>query len=326
MAEVIAIGSLLADMVVEVSEDFLADVCGKKGGMEYATLGMIDNWIERSDRLPKLSPGGSAANVVRGLAKFGHQCGFISKWGTDTTAEMLRADLKSGEVTLIGTPSAQPTGRVLALVTPDGQRTMRTFLGASTDWHPDELDGAFFHGCRLVHIEGYTLMHPGFTERAMVLAKQAGAQISFDLSSFEVTALHKAAIISLISQYVDVLFANTDEIYTLTGRTPQLGCCLLKDLCSTVVVTMGASGCWVGNQGGMLQCPAEPVSPLDTTGAGDLFTSGFLHGLLSSRSLPECAQIGAIAGKAVVQILGTTLSPDDWQAVKERVSKLRPLE
>ena len=205
MAEVIGIGSLLADQVIKVDDDFLEGIHGKKGGMEYVAPETIAKWVELSGNDPKVTPGGSAANVIRGLACFGHDCALISKLGCDALAKELYDDLRSSNILLWGAQTEQPTGRALSIVTPDGQRTMRAFLGASGKWNPDELEPDLFHGSRLVHIEGYTLTHPGFTERAMAHAKQAGALVSLDLASFEVTARHKDEIITLIAEYVDII-------------------------------------------------------------------------------------------------------------------------
>ena len=115
---------------------------------------------------------------------------------------------------------------------------------------------------------------------------------------------------------MDIIIANEDEVRQLTGHDPQKGCSLLKDICNTVIVTMGRQGCWIGHQGTMYQCPAYPVIPVDTTGAGDLFTSGFLHGFLNGRPIPECAHIGALAGRAVVQQQGTILPSDVWEQIE----------
>lgn len=325
MAEVVGVGALLADQIIKVGDNFLEQVQGKKGGMERTTPDLINRLIELSGSPSQIAPGGSAANVLRCLSHFGRLCALVSKTGSDEVARELAGDLANSHISLLGARCGLPTGRVLSIVTPDGQRTMRTYLGASSEWLPDDLDSRDFAGSRLVHIEGYTLLHPGLSRRAMKLAKEAGAQISFDLSSFEVTARHKDEIIGLMTDYVDIIFANEDEARMLTGNPPQTSCSLMKDICRTAIVTMGPMGCWVGHEGSMYQCPAYPVDALDTTGAGDLFTGGFLHGMLDGLSLPECAHIGAVAGRAVVQLLGTTIPAESWDIVKREAATQLPL-
>jgi sugar/nucleoside kinase (ribokinase family) len=323
MSEILGIGSLLADRILKVDEDFLRQIGGEKGGMEHLPLEKIHQIIEFSGQTPTTTPGGSAANVIRGLGHFGRSCALLTKAGTDLITKELIADLSKQHIHTYIIPSSRPIGTVLSLVTPDGQRTMRTYLGASSHWQPQEIPFSAFESTRLVHMEGYLLLHSDVTEQAMAYAKKAGAHVSLDLSSFEVVVSHKEQIRDLLGKYVDVVIANEDEARLLTGSEPRESCNYLKNICSTAVITMGSRGCWIGHQGILSHYPAYPVNPIDTTGAGDLFTSGFLHGLLSGLPLEECAHIGAVAARSIVQVLGTALSEDQWHSVKQQTGENR---
>ena len=193
---------------------------------------------------------------------------------------------------------------------------MLSFLGAGAEMKPDDLDPDYFKGVSLVHIEGYSLLVEGLTDKAMQLSKAAGAKVSFDLASFEITRTYKEKIIALLSHYVDIVFANTDETHALTLLGPEKGCMILKDLCDTAVVSMGKEGCWVGTSQDLNYCPAIKTIPEDTTGAGDLFASGFLHGYLSGHSVEECARYGALTASEVIQVIGAELPPEAWARIK----------
>lgn len=183
----------------------------------------------------------------------------------------------------------------------------------------EDLDPTHFKGVKLVHIEGYTLLTPGLTHQAMEYAKQAGAAISLDMGSFEVIQSCKELLLELIEKYVSIIFANEEEAYTLTGMGPQGACQKLRSLCDVAVVMMGEKGCCAGDKTGHSFYPAYPVKPVDTTGAGDLFASGFLHGFLAGKTIEDCAKFGAITGGTVVQHVGAEIPSDVWDEVHERI-------
>jgi sugar/nucleoside kinase (ribokinase family) len=204
------------------------------------------------------------------------------------------------------------TAHVACLITPDGKRTMRCYMGACSDMTPEDLDPELFKGIKLVHFEGYTLLCPGLTHRGMELAKQAGAKISFDLGSFEMVNNFRPFIMTLLKDYVDVVFANREETHALVQNGPEKGCKLLSQLCDVAVVMLGDEGCLVGHDNLIEACPAIPAKPLDTTGAGDLFAAGFLHGYLQGLPLKKCAKYGTITGGTVIQFVGAEIPQDVW--------------
>lgn len=313
--DVLGIGSAFVDTILRVDEHFLEGVPGAKGGMEpieYETL------VEILGRCPKGGveiAGGSCTNVIRGLAHLGQECGIIGRVGNDLPGQMVAQQLREIGVTPYYHQSDLPTGRVLSLVTPDGKRTCRTYLGASSTMTPELLDSALFEGVKLVHIEGYSLLYSGLTEKAMELAKKAGAKVSFDMASFEIAQQFHDQILDLLNGPIDIAFINEDEALALTEFNPEATCDVVRGMCEIAVVLMGKDGCWVGNGTQSRYCSAFPVTPLDTTGAGDCFAAGFLHGFLSGFSLEKCAKLGALAGRAVVQILGAELSGETWRSL-----------
>lgn len=320
--EVIGVGTPLLDHLLSVSLEYLETIPGEKYGTETVGYEEMIRIIENSGSVPKQIAGGSCANAIKGLACLGHRCALTGKIGRDAIGEKVIADLKDLGVEPLVHYSEKPTAHVVCLITGDGNRTCRSYQGAAEEMSPKDLVQGHFSGVRLAHIEGYTLLRPGLTRRAMELAKKEGAAVSFDLASFEIVRANRPLILELIEEYVDIVFANRDEATALTGHSIEKACEAIKRLCSAAVVMMGEKGCWAIDDKEKFRCPAVKAKAVDTTGAGDLFASGFLHGYLLGKPLNVCAQWGAIAGGAVVEVIGAELSERQWSEVKRRQSLL----
>lgn len=173
----------------------------------------------------------------------------------------------------------------------------------------------------LVHIEGYMLRNPNFIKKAFHLAKSAGAVLSFDLSHPDIVEKHRELLLELIPVYVDLLFANEEEAHALTHLPPKSACETLKEICSVAVVKIGEKGCWVGSDTTLFHAPAITVHAVDTTGAGDLFAAGFIHGYIGGRSLETCAFFGNLLASAVVQTFGAEIPTNEWIQLKKIISE-----
>lgn len=318
--EVLGIGAPILDQIIPVSDDFIKEVPGKKGGTDLIDYAPMMRLIKKSGQNPTTIIGGSAANTIKGLANFGHKCAIAGKIGNDQEGRLIERTLNSQGITTLYIKSPTQTGQSLCMITPDKERTLRTFVGAAKEMSPADLNPIWFEGVKLVHLEGYTLLNEELTERAMALAKDFGAKISFDLASFEIADLYRERIVHLLSRHIDILFANEMETRIFTKLDPERGCDILKDICETVVIFLGADGGWAARGEEKVRYPAFHANPLDTTGAGDLFASGFLHGYLKGLSLEECARRGAIAGSAVVQVLGTEITPELWKMIRDNLA------
>ncbi len=314
--EILGIGGPIMDQLLRVSESYLAEMAGQKGGMIPIDFERLERIIAHSGQEPILVPGGCTRNTLHGLSRFGEKCALIGMVGNDPRGKTYRALLEEQKIIPLLIESETPTAIVLSLVTPDGERTFRTFQGASLEIRGRHLNPDHFAGTKIVYLEGYTLFNEDLTETAMKLAKAAGARVAFDLASFEVVKKFLPHILYLLDHYVDIIFANEEEIFALTGqRDPEIGAQFLADRCEIGIVLMGPKGCWVKQGDLHLHCPAYPVQPLDTTGAGDLFISGFLHGLMRGYPLEICAHYGAIAGRAVVQVMGPVIPHSAWEEI-----------
>ncbi len=319
--DVLGIGAPIIDHITYVSDEQIANLSGRKGGMETVDRETFLTLLQELNSKSETIPGGCCANTVRGLAHLGQKCALFGKIGSDDIGKYLLQKLQELKIKSFYSTTDTPTAQVISFVTPDGERTCRSYLGACLEMTEKDLKPEIFINVKLVHIEGYTMLYPGLTQAAMKYAKEAGALISLDLANFEVVKSYYATMVELIQNYVDICICNEDEIRMLTKcSTPEEGCTKLQTLCDLAVVHMGKKGACASQQNRVFYSAATPVEhPLDTTAAGDLFTSGFLHGFLSNEPLEICLHYGNLIGAAAVQVQGSGLTDHQWTALRKQI-------
>ena len=315
--DAIGVGSPLMDMLAHVEEAFLHGVGGAKGGMELVDHGGMTDLVGRlGDH--QHAPGGSAANTIFGMSRLGSRCTFLGKVGNCDAGDLYKSSAEANGVdtSRFKHCAESATGRCLSLITPDSERTCRTFLGAAMNLAPDEVSVADFVNCRHAHIEGYVLFNRALTERVLKCAKEAGCAISLDLASFEVVAANRDIIDDILGDFVDIVFANEDEAEAYAGsKDPEKGLQALAELCELAAVKVGAEGAYLRHAGETVRVHATPVQAIDTTGAGDLWAAGFLHGHLNGWPLANSGTLGARLGASVVQQTGAVIPDEEWQLI-----------
>jgi len=318
---VIGIGSPLVDLVLRVDDQFLVDhVSGGKGGMEFIDPDGITHLIQRSGTVPMRTPGGSSANITVGIANLGIPAAFVGQAGSDDLgafyAEALigqRCQPRLIDHTIL------PTGRVLAMVTPDGERTMRTCLGAAAALDPDQLAPATFFGAKLVVVEGYSLFNHELARAIVRHAKAAGCAVALDLAAFEVVQANREVIEELFAIGIDLVFANQDEARAWKSGPPEAA---LDDLAAKVgvaAVKLGKAGALIARGSERVRVASEAVTAIDTIGAGDCWASGFLAAWLRGLPLDVCGTLACRCGAAVVQVQGAQLPRETWLGLKGRL-------
>lgn len=321
---VIGVGSPIVDLIAQVDDEFLANVSGDKGGMvmiDNAELERLLGLLGASD--VKRTPGGSAGNTLFDLAKFGVKTALLGTTGQDEAGDFYRSKLieAGGSAHALRCNSNAPTAHCICLVTPDAERTMRPALAAALTFDPASVTEKDFAGYTLAHLEGYLLAHSEEKLRyLMQTAKNAGCLISLDLASFEVVKEFKPAILKLLNEFVDAVFANSDEADALLGNIPpteQLA--ELKKMCSAAIVKLGEKGAWADCGEGAVFIPANKVNAVDTTAAGDSFAAGFLYGLLAKKDAAYCGKLGAALAAETVQVFGASLPDEAWTRVKKLI-------
>ena len=326
--DLIGVGNPIMDLLAHVPESFLTThVAGEKGGMVLVDDCDIAALVARLGEQFAVSPGGSAANATLGATRLGLRTTYVGKIGTDKTAH----DYFNNFVAAGGDGSrfkraSLPNGRCLSLVTPDGQRTMRTHLGAAMTLSPDEISPADFSGARHAHIEGYLMFNPALAEKVIASARAAGCTLSVDLSSFEVVNVARDWLLAQIKRGLDVIFANEDEIRALfqdqTSDYDQLATRLASHG-GIAAVKMGKDGAWIARGRELHRiAPVKVARVDDTTGAGDAWAAGFLYGHLRGLALPAAGAIGSLLGAETVQHLGATIPEMHWPRLHQQIATL----
>jgi sugar/nucleoside kinase (ribokinase family) len=316
---VTGIGSALVDILVTVDDRFVANAGVPKGGMVYFDPPAIDRVLQDAGGTPQIVPGGATCNTITGIARLGGDARFIGKSGRDPFGERLASELSRQGIDTRLVPSATPTGRVLSLITPDSQRSMLTYLGASAEMACDEFPPPHFQDCAVALVEGYLVYNRDMFQHAMHSAHQAGARIALDLSSFTVVEENHQDFQSVVRQYVDVLIANEDEARAFTGQ-PDEGDALraLADQAELAVVKLGARGSLIAHGEQVITIPAlGKGGVVDTTGAGDLWASGFLYGLVQRLPLDQCGHLAALCGYEVCRVFGASIPEEGWQRIRQ---------
>ncbi|MDZ4788196.1 MAG: adenosine kinase [Blastochloris sp.] len=316
----IGVGAPIMDSIAQVPESFLQKVGGAKGGMEYLEAPQMEGiLLELIGQLTEV-PGGSSANTVQALAQLGLPVTFLGKIGNDSTAQTYMQHFKqAGGDTSKFKKGDLPHARCLSLVTPDSERTMRTHLGAAVTLSPTEITVDDFKGCRHAHLEGYLLFNPDLAQHIIKCAHEAGCTISLDLASFEVVHASKAILKDLLTNYVDIIFANEDEAKAFTGKESDYAAMALElsTLCDIAAVKVGKKGSFIAQNGKVISiAPQNVETPLDTTGAGDAWAAGFLYGWLTGLDLEKSGALGSRLGAEVVQVLGPKIPAERWSLLK----------
>jgi len=315
--DVLTIGNAIVDVIADTTDDFL-----EAEGLTKSSMRLID--AEEAERLyAHMGParqvsGGCAGNTAAGVAAFGGRAGFVGQVAPDQLGTFYRHDLTSAGVEFI-TPALDvgaPTARSMILVTPDGHRTMNTFLGAAQHLPSSALEEQQIRDSAAIYLEGY-LWDPETPRYAMIraieIARSAGRKVAFSLSDTFCIERHRDGFNALIDGgKIDLLFANQAEIEMLAG-IPHLDSAVeaVRGKVETLVVTRGEEGALATRGQYVARVPAEPVSNVvDTTGAGDLFAAGFLAGYAWGRSLEQSLKLGAIAAAEVIQHYGARPEAD----------------
>jgi sugar/nucleoside kinase (ribokinase family) len=308
--DVVAVGNAIVDVLAQVDYAFI-----KNHGLVPASMTLIDEAraVELTDLFPNrvIAPGGSAANSMTGIASFGGRAGYMGKVADDTLGWDFTQAFRAEGVHFETPPrKGQPaTARCLIAVTPDGQRAMNTFLGASTLLDAHDVDKALVESATVLFLEGY-LFDRDEAKAAFVhaseIAKAAGRKVSVTLSDVFCVERHRESFRHLVEHHIDILFANENEIVALY-QTPdfETAVAAAREVCPVVAVTRSEKGSVIAAGSETIIVKPEPVATVvDTTGAGDQYAAGFLFGYATGRELAECGRLGSVAAAEVISHMG----------------------
>ena len=309
--DVLGIGNAIVDVIARAEDDFLV-----AHGMHKGTMALIDEARAQAiyDAMgPAVeSSGGSAANTIVGVASFGGRAAFVGKVKDDELGRAFAHDIRAARVSFDTPPASDgpSTARCYIMVTPDGERTMNTYLGAAQDLHPNDIDEATIAAAAIVYLEGYLWDPPHAKEafvKAAAIAHKAGRRVALTLSDAFCVDSYRAEFLALIRKgTVDIVFANEHELRSLY-QTADFDTAVkqLRGDARLAVVTRSEKGCVVVSRDAIEAVQAMPIDQVaDATGAGDLFAAGFLVGHSHGKDHRTAARLGALAAAEVIQHIG----------------------
>lgn len=325
MKRIIGIGNALVDALVTLQDDSLLEEFGlPKGSM---TLIGDEEQHRIQQRFAALdvhkATGGSAGNTMLALANLGARPGFIGTIGADETGEFFACNCTAKGISPLLSRLAEQSGIAYTFISPDGERTFATYLGAAAMMRGEDLCAEMFASYDYLYVEGYLVQNHELILRAIELAKQEGLKICLDLASYNIVAADHDFFTQLVSQYIDVVFANEEEAKAFAGTEPEVALEHLSSLCEVAIVKIGAQGSYVARGSEKVLAEAWPVAKvLDTTAAGDFYAAGVMYGLMRDYNLQQCAQIGALLAGYVIQAIGSELPDGAWDEIKLNIDRI----
>lgn len=320
---VLGMGNALVDVINILENDSVLTNFGlPRGSMTLVNAELSAKIFEATRNNPRqITTGGSAANTVHALAALGASCGYIGKIGHDELGNTFAEEFSRKKITTFLLKSNKDTGRVMAMVSRDSERTMATYLGAAADLKPEELQPEMFRNYSIFYIEGYLVQNHSLIETAVGLAKQEGLKVAIDLSSYNIVEQNLVFLRKLIAENVDIVFANEEEAQAFTGKKPDGALEEIASMCNLAVVKTGKSGSLIQQGKEKVRVGIIEANAIDTTGAGDSYAAGFLYGLTKGLSLEKCGKIASLISGKVVEVMGAKITEEKWPEILKLVKK-----
>ena len=324
MRKILGMGNALTDILLQIdSDEVLSSLNLMKGGMQLINVERSEEITEAVSQFPKkMATGGSASNTINGITRLGVEGGFVGKIGKDDVGLFFTNDSINNGVVPHLLKSETPSGHCTVLVTPDSERTLCTFLGAACELEAADLNTEMFRGYSIFHIEGYLVQNHDLIRTAVKLAKQEGLKVSVDLASYNVVEENLHFLSEMIEEFVDIVFANEEEARAFTGKEPYEALYEIAEKCSIAIVKVGKDGSYIKSGNEIVQVKPRLANCIDTTGAGDLYASGFLFGLANDYSLEICGKIGSLVSGNVVEVLGAKMTDEVWAQIHLDIKEL----
>ncbi|HIX21141.1 MAG TPA: adenosine kinase [Candidatus Parabacteroides faecavium] len=322
--KILGLGNALVDVLSKLeSDETLVKIGIQKGAMDMISreqMYVIRKYQANTETTQ--APGGANCNTMRAIALLGGQSGFIGKVGDDNLGEFYEEALLKAGVASYLIKTEGPSGACTVFISPDGERTMGTFLGPAPTISPDEITEDVLRNYDCIHIEGYLIVNEELVRETMKKAKRLGLKVALDLANYNIVNAYKGLLEEVIPQYVDILFANASEAEAFTGLPAQEAVKALEKQVHVALVTLGKDGSLIGSEGKFYHVDAEGGKPVDTTGAGDNFAAGFLYGQSVGASLVQSAQIGSMLSGYVIDVVGPQVPADKWEQIKLKVKTI----
>jgi sugar/nucleoside kinase (ribokinase family) len=322
--KILGIGNALSDVLLRLkSDEMLAGLGMKKGAMDLIeedrmiAIHRAQAGLERNE-----VPGGSVCNTMRAMARLGADVGYVGKVGSDATGRFYEQAVRKAGVTPYFVHTEGISGCSTVFISPDGERTMATFLGPAAALAAAEIPDEILRAHDCIYIEGYLIANEALFLPILQRIDKLGLGVALDLSNFNIVNGFRNLLSEVIPRYVRILFSNGSEAKAYTGLNAGEAVRKISEQVEISVVTVGKEGALVGSRGDVIAVPASGGSPVDTTGAGDNFAAGFLYGQSVGASLEQSARIGALLAGHVIETVGSQIPDGLWEQIKLKVNGL----
>lgn len=326
MKSVIGLGNALTDILVHIESNSVLDHFGlPHGGMKAVDIREQENIDEYlSDSPRRTSPGGSASNTMRALARLGIKTGYIGKVGSDKTGDIFEQSIRDAGIQSFVLRGNNPSGRCFSLISPDGERTMCTYLGAALEMAYTDITKEMLSGFDCLYLEGFLVQDHDLIYNAGKTAKELGMTVALDLASYNVVEENLDFLKDFCKKYVDIVFANCREAQAFSRQNnPIEALDHLGKYCTIVVIKDGAYGTYIKYRGHVEHVRAMyGIRCIDSTGAGDIFAAGFLAGLCKGLFVTHAGTIGAAMAGEIVETDGTEINEESWEKIHDMVDKV----
>lgn len=317
MKKILGIGNALVDILLNIdNDDILRQNALDKGGMvmiDAVRKKEIHNRIKGMDQ--SCATGGSTSNTIHGLARLGAPAGYIGKIGRDEMGDFFRREMARFHVTPHLIESDVDTGIATTFISQDAERTFATYLGAAAMMTPDELDPKVFDQYDCIHVEGYLIFNHDLILKVCQIAKEKGLKISMDMASYNIIEANYDFVKMLLTDYVDIIFANEEEAKAFTGKEGVDALNVLSEYCPIAIVKVGKEGSFIKMDGKITQIGVIPAKAIDSTGAGDIYASGVLYGLMNGYEPAKAGELAAFLSGRLIEYVGAKLPDEVWDEV-----------
>lgn len=319
MKKILGIGNALVDILVHIDDDGILDQLGlQKGGMEMIDAQRKSEILKVISEMPQtLATGGSTSNTIHGLARLGATAGYIGKVGDDKLGQLFREECNRFGVIPHLINSKEDTGVAITFISPNAERTFATYLGAAATMQPDEVDAKILDDYDIIHIEGYLIFNHDLILDVCQKAKNHGLQISMDMASYNLIESNMDFVKMLLRDYVDIIFANEEEAKAYTSVEQVEALHKLSEDCAIAIVKVGKDGSYIKMNGEVTAIAPVDAQRIDTTGAGDIYASGFLYGYMNNFSALKSGNLASYLSARMIEYVGAKLPDEEWAKIKE---------
>ena len=322
MTKILGVGNALVDVLTRLEDDMLLETLElPKGSMQLVDADKSAQIQEHSKNLEKsMASGGSAANTIHGLASLGVETAFVGTVGRDEVGDFFRKDMQDNKIEPLLMMSESPSGVANAMISMDGERTFGTFLGAAIELSSEKINELNFADYNILHVEGYLVQNHNLLEAILKKAKTNGLKVSIDLASYNVVEDNIDFLKDMVRKYVDILFANEEEARAFTGMEPENALNEISKDVDITIVKIGKKGSMIKQGDNIAVVGASAgISPLDTTGAGDLYAAGFLYGIVNNLDLEKSGEAGNLLAENVIQVIGAKIPNKAWEDIRNKL-------